>query len=115
MNTGHFYSAGAYIDHGDASVLLPVDSLTVDVMKYRDAELKLEDVQNDEVVAVSPTGFASSYSLTQHPLSVVKISDLSPDIRETLDERVDIDLDSYQYIQIGRGSTQSENHSLREY
>jgi len=44
MPKGHFESAGASIEYGDAGCLFPVDELGETVRQYRDAQLALDDV-----------------------------------------------------------------------
>lgn len=68
MLNGHFQSAGASIEHGDANVLFPVEELDVTVFQRRDAELVLADADGENVIVIAPTSLASSYFLTQHPL-----------------------------------------------
>jgi len=83
--------------------------------KDRDAEITLAAVAPDAVVAVAPTGLASSYFLTHQPLSVIEIDHLSLDFVPAVTEQTDIEIEAYHVIQISRRSPRSENHSLTEY
>ncbi|SFH66977.1 hypothetical protein SAMN04488066_11642 [Halorubrum aquaticum] len=64
MLKGHFESAGASIEYGDAGFLFPVDELDATVIQYRDAQLALDDVDGSNVIVVAPTSLATSYFLT---------------------------------------------------
>jgi hypothetical protein len=114
MSIGHFYDAGGYVDHGVASDIFPVGSLS-GVHQYRNAELKLQEVKREKVVAVSPTSLASSYFLIQHPLTAIEIESLSESVRSSIAEDGDIDLSQFEMLQIGRQSTKSQNRSLSEF
>jgi hypothetical protein len=85
------------------------------VSQPRDTEITHPAVAPDEVVAVAPTGLASRYLLTHHPLSVIEINHLSPAIVPAVTEHTDIEIEAYCVSQIGRGSPPSETHSLTEY
>jgi len=95
-------------------VLFPVEDLAATVHTHRDAELVLTDADPESVLVVRPTGLASSYALTQRPLTAIKIGSLNDDtlnhIRSTID-----DPGRFEYIQIGRATRSAQNRSLAEY
>lgn len=115
MTREHFFDAGGYVDHGDASVLFPVDGLAATIHRHREAQLALEEVDGEEVVVIRPTGLASSYFLTQHPLTAIEISTLSDDLVGTVGDAAGIDLRAFTLVQAGRGRISSEDYSLTEY
>ncbi|QIB79548.1 hypothetical protein G3A49_16130 [Haloferax volcanii] len=115
MLKGHFQSAGASIEHGDASVLFPVEELGAAVLQRRDAELALADADAENVIIIAPTSLASSYFLTQHPLTAIPIDELAPGIRSTLADALDTPIEAFDLIQIGKWVTDSLDHSLAEY
>jgi len=115
MSVGHFYDAGGYIDHGDISDLFPVKALSAEVHQYRNAELKLQEVKSEKVVAVSPTSLASSYFLTQHPLTAIEVESLPESVRDSITEDEDIDLSEFEILQIGRQRRESQNRSISEF
>lgn len=114
MSIGHSYDAGGYIDHGDASVLFPVEELSATVYTHRDAERVLSETAPESVLVVKPTGLASSYALTQRPLTAIDVASLNDDIVDHL--RTDEDNPTrFEYIQVGRATKPEQNHSLAEY
>ncbi|WP_302081103.1 hypothetical protein [Salinibaculum rarum] len=115
MLKGHFTSAGASIDYGDATELFPVDGLDATVLQRRDAQLALDDVAGEDVVVVAPTSLATSYRLTQHALTAIPIETLPAAVQAALDEEIDEGLDAFELIQIGKWNTDSPNHSLAEF
>ncbi|MCT9098167.1 hypothetical protein [Haloarchaeobius sp. HME9146] len=115
MTKGHFGSAGASIDHGDASVLFPVGDLDAEVLQGRDAELALTETDGADVIVIAPTSMASSYFLTQHGLTVIPIGELSPTVQSQLSEVRDVPIEAFEFIQIGKWTAESSNHSLAEY
>jgi len=115
MPKGHFQSAGASIEHGDASVLFPVEELDAAVLQHRDAELALADADGENVIVMAPTSLASSYFLTQHALTTIPIDELSPGVRSKLADALDNPIEAFDLIQIGKWVTDSVDHSLAEY
>lgn len=115
MSEEHYSTAATYVDYGDAAALLPVDQLAARVYRGRDAECALSAVDADAVVAVVPSGLASGYALTQRPLTVVDVDTLAPDAVARVADDAGVDLDSYEYVQVGRLTTPAQNHSLREF
>ncbi|WP_302081088.1 hypothetical protein [Salinibaculum rarum] len=115
MLKGHFTSAGASIDYGDATEFFPVDGLDATVLQYRDAQLALDDVAGEDVVVVAPTSLATSYRLTQHALTAIPIETLPAAVQAALDEGVEEGLDAFELIQIGKWTTDSPNYSLAEF
>lgn len=115
MYNGHFTSADASIDHGDAGVLFPVDELDATVSQYRDAELVLADVDGEDVIVVSPTGVASGYFLTQHPLTAISVESLPTTIRAQLNNALDTSIGTFEVIQVGKWNRSRANHSLTEF
>lgn len=115
MLKGHFDSAGASIDYGDATALFPVDELDATVFQYRDAQLALDEVNGVDVVVVAPTSLATSYRLTQHALTVIPVESLSTAVRTQIAAALDARLDTFELIQIEKWNTDSTNHSLAEF
>lgn len=115
MSIRHFLDADRYIDYGDASLLLPVDELAATVHTHRDAERALENAPPESVLAVRPTGLASSYALTQRPLTAIDVASLDDELREQIEGAVDADLAHVEYIQVGRATTRARNRSLAEF
>jgi len=115
MSIGHFFDAGGYLDYGDAAALLPVDELRARVYTHRDAERVLGDAPADSVLAIRPTGLASSYALTQRPLTAIEVASLDVELREQLDRELDTDLAQFELIQVGRATTPAQNRSLAEF
>jgi hypothetical protein len=115
MSVGHFQDAAGYVDHGDASNLFPVESLSGEVHQHRDAELKLQSIGGERVVVVCPTGLASSYFLTQHPLTAIEIGSLPEPVCSSIAADADIDLSQFEVLQIGRNPSNIQNRSLSEF
>lgn len=115
MLNGHFGSAGASIDYGDATALFPVEELDATVLQFRDAQLALDDVNGADVIVVAPTSLATSYRLTQHALTAIRVESLPSAVQAQLDEEVEERLDTFEHIQIGKWNTDSPNHSLAEF
>ncbi len=115
MITGHFYEAGGYVDHGDAKILLPVEELQAAVHTHRDAGLALNATPPGAVLAVRPTGMASSYALTQRPLAAIEVDSLSKELWAQFNRLIDDDLEQYALIQVGRQPHASQNRSLSEF
>jgi hypothetical protein len=115
MSVGYFFDAGGYISHGDASPLFPVAEVSAKVHTHRDAERALEDVASEKVLAVRPTGMASSCALTQRPLAAVEIASLSSDTRTQIQRSIEEDFEQFVLIQIGRPSSPAQNRSLSEF
>ena len=112
MPKGHFWSAGASIEHGDASVLFPVEELDVTVFQRRDAELALADADGENIIIVAPTSLASSYFLTQHTLTAIPVDEFTTGVRSKLTDALDIPIEGFNLIQIGKWVTDSPDHSL---
>ena len=115
MPNRHSESAATSIAHGDATRLFPVEKLNAEVLQFRDAKRTLDTVDNKNVVVVAPTGLGSSYFLTQHPLTTIAIETLAPTIQNKLADALETPITQFEVIQIGRWTTNSPNHSLREY
>jgi len=115
MLQGHFESAGASIEYGAAGCLFPVDELDATVLQYRDAQLALNDVDGSNVIVVSPTSLATSYFLTQHALTAIRVDSLSTAVRDQLANALDARLDTFELVQIGKWNSNSLNHSLAEF
>ncbi|QAU11400.1 hypothetical protein EKH57_00325 (plasmid) [Halorubrum sp. BOL3-1] len=115
MHNGHFTSARASIDHGDASVLFPVKDLDAKVLQHRDAELALNDVDSTDVLVVVPTSMASSYFLTEHALTAIPVAELSAEVRSQLGDALAAPIETFELVQIGKWTADSPNHSLAEY
>ncbi|KAB7513221.1 MULTISPECIES: hypothetical protein [Halobacteriales] len=115
MSIAHFFDAGGYLDYGDAVALLPVEELRARVYTHRDAECALRDAPADSVLAIRPTGLASSYALTQRPLTAIEVASLDDELRNQIDGAVDVDLAQFELIQVGRATTPAQNRSLAEF
>lgn len=84
MLRGHFGSAGAIVEYGDAGCLFSVDELDAAVLQYRDAQLALDDVDGANVIVVAPTNPATSYFLTQHALTAIPVDSLPAAVQTQL-------------------------------
>lgn len=115
MHKGHFTTAGENIDHGDASVLFPVEDLAAKVFQRRDAEIALGDVDSTDVIVVAPTSMASSYFLTGHALTAIPVAELSAEVQSQLGDALAVPIETFELIQIGKWTADSPNHSLAEY
>ncbi|MFC7141812.1 hypothetical protein ACFQMA_18500 [Halosimplex aquaticum] len=115
MLKGHFTSAGASIDYGDATGLFPVDELDSTVLQHRDAQLALDDVDGADVIIIAPTSLATSYLLTQHALTTIPVDSLPAATQGQLGEKIEEPLDTFDLIQVGKWNTDSPNHSLAEF
>ena len=115
MLKGHFESAGASIEYGDAGFLFPVDELDATVLQYRDAQLTLDDVDGSNVIVVAPTSLATSYFLTQHALTAIPVDNLPAAVHAQLADELDRSLDTFELIQIGKWNSDSTNRSLAEF
>ena len=85
------------------------------VYTHRDAQRVLGDAPADSVLAIRPTGLASSYALTQRPLAVIKLGSLDDKHRDQIDGAVDADLAQFELTQFGRATTPAQNWSLAEF
>ena len=115
MSEGHFGSAGTSIKYGDASVLFPVDDLDATVQQYRDAQRTLADTDGSDVIVIAPTSLATSYRLTQHPLTAIPVGSLAPETREQVAGTLDAPVETFEVIQIGKWTADSPNRSLAEF
>ena len=115
MPKEHFESAGASIEYGAAGCLFPVEELDATVLKYRDAQLALDDVDGSDVIVVAPASLATSYFLTQHALTAILVDSLSTAVRTQIDVVLDASIDTFELIQIGKWNSTSANHSLVEF
>jgi hypothetical protein len=115
MLKGHFSSAGASVEYGDAKSLFPVGELDATVLQYRDAQLALDGVGGASVIVVAPTSLATSYHLTQHALTAVRVDSLPGAVRREIDAAIEAPIDAFELIQIGKWNSDSRNHSLAEF
>ena len=115
MSKGHARSAETSIDYGDAGCLFPVDELDATVDQYRDAQLALDGVDGSDVIFIGPTNLASSYLLTQHPLTAIPIESLPAAVQTQIADKLDIPLATFDLIQIGKWSRDFPDHSLTEF
>jgi len=115
MHNGHLESAGATIEYGAANTLFPVEELDATVYQHRDAELALDGTAGAEVVAIAPTSLATSYALSQRPLTAIAVDSLPLAVERELDAVLDAPIDSFELIQVGKWNTESPNHSLAEF
>lgn len=115
MPKGHFYSAGASLDYGDATALFPVEDLDATVYRGRDAELALGDADGSSVVVVAPTSMATSYHLTQHPLAAIDVESLPADARAAVDAGIDAPIEAFDLLQVGKWTKECQNRSLAEF
>ena len=115
MSKGHYWSAGASVDYGDADCLFPVDELAATVLQYRDARLALAEADGERVIVVAATSLATGYALTQRPLTAIPVDGLAPPVRAQIDAALDGSLESFDLIQIGKWNSPCVNHSLAEF
>lgn len=115
MSDSHFQNAGSFIGHRDASDLFPVGELTGKVYQHRDAQLRLTELDSEDIVVISPTSLASGYYLTQHPLTAIEIESLPQEVRSSISDQGNVYLNQFELIQVGRGPSQIENRSISEF
>ena len=115
MSSGHFESAGASLEYGDADCLFPVDALDATVLQYRDAQLALDDVDGSAVIVVAPTSLATSYFLTQHALTAIAVDTLPTEVQTGIATALDAPLATFELVQIGKWNSDSPNHSLAAF
>ncbi|MFC3959504.1 hypothetical protein [Halovivax cerinus] len=115
MFKGHFESAGASIEYGAAGCLFPVEELDATVLQDRDAQLALDDVDGSNAIVVAPTNLATSYFLTQHTLTAIRVDSLSTGVRTQIAAALDARPDRFELVQIGKWNRDSANHSLAEF
>jgi len=115
MLKGHFGSAGASIEYGDAGCLFPVDDLDATVHQYRDAQFALDDTDGSDVIVVAPTSLATSYHLTQHTLTAIPVESLPTAVQAQVSDVLEAPLDTFDLIQIGKWNSESTDHSLTEF
>ncbi|MFY4815543.1 hypothetical protein ACOJIV_23025, partial [Haloarcula sp. AONF1] len=102
MLKGHFSSAGASVEYGDAKCLFPVDELDATVLQYRDAQLALDGADGTSVIVVAPTSLATSYYLTQHALTAIRVESLPGAVRREIDAAIEAPVETSELIQIGQ-------------
>jgi hypothetical protein len=115
MTDAHKPKAGAHVDHGEATRLFPVDELSAVTHQHRDAQVELESLGSADVIAVAPTGLASSYSLHRHPLTVVEIESLPEAIETSITSESGVDVADFEVIRIGTGQREITDRSLAEF
>lgn len=115
MLKGHFSSAGASVGYGDAKCLFPVGDLDATVLQYRDAQLALDGADGASVIIVAPTSLATSYHLTQHALTAVRVDSLPGPVQTQIDAAIEAPIDTFELIQIGKWNSDSRNYSLSEF
>jgi hypothetical protein len=115
MLEDYSYDGGGSISHRYVSELLTTRDLEATVHTHRDAEIALAEVPTESVLGVRPTGLASSYSLTQRPLTVIELDSLAPGVRERVAAESGVDLDAYSLLKVGRATRPAENRSLAEF
>jgi hypothetical protein len=115
MSKRHFELAGTSIEYGDAGFLFPVDELDAAVLRHRDAQLALADVDGSDVIVVAPTSLATSYLLTQHTLTAIPVDSLSTAVQARIADEIDASIEAFDLIQIGKWNSNSPNHSLVEF
>ena len=115
MPKGHFHSAAGRVEYGDADVLFPVEDLDATVLTHRDAQLALGDTDGGDVIIVAPTSLATSYALTQRPLTAIRVDSLPTDVRTHLDRALDAPIETFDLIQVGKWNRDSPNRSLSEF
>ena len=115
MHEEHRSGADEAIKHGHAAGLFPLDSLDARVVRDRNAELLRGESSPEGVIPVRPTGWASSYFLGQHALTLIEIASLPPGVSSNLRSAIDVDLDDYTHIQVGKQNRSASDRSLREF
>lgn len=115
MSYGHSNESGARITYGQLSLLEPFDSHDAEVHQHRDAQLKLDAVPAEKVIAVRPTSFSSGMLLGNAALTVIVIHTLPRDIRDSLAEKTGLDVDEFKLLRIGRADREYTDRSLAEY
>jgi hypothetical protein len=115
MTLVHQPKAGDHVDHGEATRLFPVDELSAVTHQHRDAQVVLESLDSADVLAVAPTGFASSYYLHRHPLTVVEIESLPEAIETAIARESGVEVADFEVIRIGTCQREITDRSLLEF
>jgi len=115
MPQGHSRSADGSITYGEAEVLFPVEELDASVSQYRDAELALDGVTDDDVISVSPTSLATGYALGRHPLTAISVESLPAAVASQIEDSLETSINAFEFIQVGTLHADSPNHSLAEF
>jgi hypothetical protein len=115
MRVENNYADRPTIPHGDATGLFPVENLTTPITQNRDAYLTLQELDDDDVLLVTPDGMASGYFLGAHPLTLIAVDDLSAARTHELSQALERSLAAYSHIQIGRNIESGSNRSLTEF
>ncbi len=85
------------------------------MLQYRDAQFALDAVDGSNIIVVAPTSLATSYFLTQHALTAIRVDSLSTAVRTQIAAALDARLDTFELIQIVKWNSDSTNHSLAEF
>ena len=115
MSKRHYRTAAGRVEYGDADVLFPVAELGATVLQHRDAQVALGNADGSNVVVVAPTSLATSYALTQHALTAIRVESLPTDTRARLADALDAPIESFDLIQIGTWHEDGPKHSLAEF
>ena len=91
----NLFSAGGGVEYGVVDESFPIEKLEISVFQRRDAELALDKINTDSVIAVSPNGLATGYFLGQHPLTVISTDDLPPMVASTVNDSPDRLIESF--------------------
>lgn len=102
-------SCGAVID------LFPVAELDIPVAQNRDAQLRLEELEDASIIVVAPDSMASGYHLGSHELTLIAIDDLPVALTHALSHAVDGSIEEYSHIQFGQRIKTGANRTLSEF
>lgn len=114
MTTEHTES-DPRIPHDAAKPLFPVEERSGAIVQHRPAALRLAEVPAETVARVTPTGFASSVFLTQHPLTAIEVDRLGGRTRRSVEDRAALSLADVEYIRVGSARARPADRALTEF
>lgn len=114
MTTEHIVS-GPRISHDAAKPLLPVEERLGAIAQHRPAAIQLAEASTDAVARVTPTGFASSVFLAQHPLTAIEVDGLGSSTRQSVEDRAELSLEEIEYIRVGSARARPADRALTEF
>lgn len=103
------------VPFGVVTDLLPVAELDAPVVQNRDAQLRLEPLEEEAVIAVAPSSMASSYYLGDHELTLIAIADLPAAVKRELSQAVDGSIEAYSHVQLGKRIESGANRTISEF
>ncbi len=103
------------VQFGVVSDLFPVAELDAPLIQNRDAQLRLEELDEEAIIVVAPESMATGYHLGSHELTLIAIEDLPEAQTRAVSEAVDGPIEAYSHIQLGKQIESGPNRSLSEF